>query len=451
MTISILLILLFIFLNVSGLLIFKGFEEKWKVLLVNSILLYIFIAQWAIIAILLFSLVVFLGGRFIEKNKSKFAYYGIILLGLATLLIEKLQILPKSSLPESFTILGISYITFNGLSYLFDVRKGYIKAESNYWLMLLYLLYFPYISAGPMHRYKKTVAQFKNKIGLSDTNFSAGFRLILWGLFKNIVLTQRLKKIVDSIIDNPEIYHGVVVLIGGVVFIIYLYCDFSSYIDIFQGTSQIFGIKLTQNFRSRVYLSHSRKHYWEGWHITLNHWFRDYVFYPIARNAKNKWQFNLAMLTTFSLIGIWHEVSWKFLIWGLINGCWIITENKVRDHLKFADTPFNRALGTAYHLMVASVLAIIFRTNNLTATLNALFVKTNLAVFVDMGLLRQLLYVAPLFIFMDYFYKKAGQKTIDEYIGMFSCKARWAIYVLLAFIILSMGLGQIEDAYYRQF
>ena len=451
MTVSILLILLFILLIVSGLLIFNKPEYRWKVLLFGSILFYVVIAKWASIAVFLFSLIVFFGGKIVERTKQKVLYYGVIALGLSILLIDKFSLSLSSGIPPAFAIIGISYITFNGLSYLFDVRKGYLKPETNYGLLLLYLLYFPYVTAGPLHRYKKTVAQFREKVGLSNENFSLGFRLILWGVFKNLVLAQYVMRLVIIIIDFPDIYKGVYVLLGGFFFFIYLYCDFSSYIDIIRGTSQIFGIKLSQNFRNRVYASTSRKHFWEGWHITLNHWFRDYVFYRLTAKARKRWQIDLAMLFTFLLIGIWHEVSWKFLIWGFMNGIWIITENKLRKYFQFGSEAVRRVLGTIYHISIASCIAIIFRSNDVKASIKALFSHSVIPASNYMIVLKQIIYISPFFILMDYFYRKAGERPIEDYFGTLSLRTRWAIYILLSICILVFGISKGNDAYYMQF
>lgn len=451
MTVSILLILLFILLMIIGLLVFNKQENRWKVLLFGSILFYLIIAKWASIAILLFSLIVFLGGKIVEKTKRPIIYFAVIALGLSLLLVDKFGLYPSAGLPSVFTIIGISYITFNGLSYLFDIRKGYLKPETNYGLLLLYLLYFPYISAGPLHRYKRVVSQFKNGISLSNENFSLGFRLILWGVFKNLVLAQYLMRLVIIIIDFPDVYKGFYVLLGGFFFFIYLYSDFSSYIDIIRGTSQIFGIKLSQNFRNRVYASTSRKHFWEGWHMTLNHWFRDYVFYRLTSKARKKWQIELAMLFTFLLIGIWHEVSWKFLIWGFMNGIWIITENKLKKYFQFIPLAFREILGTIYHISIASCIAIVFRSNDAMASVRALFSQSVIPASNYIIVLKQIIYISPFFILMDYFYRKAGERPMEDYFGTLSLKTRWAIYVLLSICILVFGISKSNDAYYMQF
>ncbi|UTA67849.1 MBOAT family O-acyltransferase [Emticicia sp. 21SJ11W-3] len=451
MAVSILLILLFVLLVVTGILLLNKPGQNWKVLLLGSVLFYMIVAKWAAIPIFLFSLVVFFGGKIIERTKGKLAYYGIITMALTFLLLEKLGLFTKVGLPLPFVIIGISYITFNGLSYLFDIRKSYLKPETNYGLLLLYLLYFPYISAGPLHRYKKVASQFRNNVGLSNQNFSLGFRLILWGIFKNLVLGQYLGKLVAIIIDSPDVYKGFYVIIGGFFFFLYLYCDFSSFIDIVRGTSHIFGIQLSQNFRSRVYASSSRRQFWEGWHITLNHWFRDYIFYRIAGKARKKWQIDLAMMVTFVMIGIWHDVSWKFVLWGFINGTWIITEDKLRKRLGLKPGTCATILGTLYHVSVASFVAIVFRTPDLGASVKALLSSSTLPTGTYLVIIKQIIYISPFFVLMDYIYRKAGQKPIEEYLGTLSLRNRWAIYILLTACILIFGSDNNEDAYYMQF
>lgn len=448
---NIIILLLFISLNILAFLFLKEKTDKWKILLFFSLIFYGVIAEWAILITLFLSVQFYFSGKIIENGAKTIIYYLIIFLCLVPLLIEKVYISFYEIDLNHFTLIGVSYFTFNGLSYLFDIRKGYIKSEKNFAMLLTFLLFFPYIIAGPLHRYKKTRLQFLQNLGLSNENFSLGFRLVLWGLAKKLILAQRLQFLVDSIIDFPSTYKGVTVILGGIIFFFYLYTDFSSYIDMAQGTAQIFGFKLNQNFKNRVYASTSRKQFWEGWHMTLNHWFRDYFFYPISRKLKSKWQINTAILMTFLLIGIWHEVSLRFFIWGGLNGIWILIENHFRKYFSGFMGGVFRFLGVIYHISIASFLAIIFRTKNLKASIEALFEPMSFEAFNDGVIIKQLIIVIPIFLLMDYFYKKAGEKQISEYIGSFSQNKRWFIYAIITLMIIFLNLPKQDNPYYLQF
>ncbi len=439
-------VLLFLVLTILALSIFQSRITPWKILLLTSLLIYFIIAKLAAIFILFYSAYIFLCGRLIEKSKSRFANSIIVFLGLLPLLIYKIGISLLYDDEYLIVILGISYATFNGLSYLLDIKKGYVKSEKNYWLILLYLCFFPTISAGPLHRYKLLSKQFKESIKLSNENFSAGFRLILWGSFKNFVLAQRLKIIVDTILNAPESYTGGFVLIGGFAFFLQIYCNFSSYVDIAQGASKCFGIRLNTNFNSRVYAAPSRYKFWQGWNITLNSWFRDYFFFAITKHVKTKWKINLAILSTFILIGLWHGIAIQFLIWGLLNGIWIVSETYFNPFVP--SFPGKKYVGILYHIIIASVIALIFRSNDLWATLEALF-SSSAADFVDNNLIKQTIFIIPFFFIMDYIYQHAGEIPVEEFMGRMPLMCRWGLYFLLVLSISIFGIIEYEPYYIK--
>ncbi|WP_435356612.1 MBOAT family O-acyltransferase [Emticicia sp. SJ17W-69] len=426
--------------------------KAWRILLFGSLIFYAFNAGLTgLIFILFYTLFVFFAGKNVEKKAFKAQYFVLIICTLLPLLFLKFSFLFVQNRTKTLEILGISYITFNALSYLFDIKKSYIVAENSYERLLLYLSYFPYVSAGPLQRYKKTIRQFTDRIEFSNENFSAGFRLVLWGIFKNLVLAQKLKVVVDRIMDEPSTYQGIIVLIGGLLFFLQLYCDFSSYIDIYQGISRIFGIRLNPNFGNRVYLSNSRQNFWKGWHITLNHWFRDYFFFAIAKNIKSKNANNIATFITFLLIGLWHEISIKFLIWSILNATWILLERNYQQYFEVFSTNFRKIAGVFYHLIIAAFLAIFFRSNDFKSSINALFLSSNFRFLNETTLIKQFIFIPPLFLFMDFINRKANQQSIDEYIATLSFTKRWLIYILLTILILFFGLTPQQNFYYTRF
>ncbi|WP_254561322.1 MBOAT family O-acyltransferase [Dyadobacter diqingensis] len=445
------LLFFFLLLGIIGLYLFSEHQKRYYVLLILSLIFYLSIAKLAFFVLIAFSVLVFISGKHIEKLPGKIHYFAIIFLCLTPLLIDKIYFTSKLQINDYFKLIGISYISFNGLSYLFDIKKGYLKPETNFCLFLLYLIYLPYIFIGPLHRYREVARQFKENISLNNLNFSNGFRLVLWGCFKHWVLAQRLNIIVETIFNDRVTYQGVYVYIGGFAFFLYLYCDFSSYVDIFQGVSQTFGIKLKSNFRNQVYASHSRKHFWAGWHVTLNHWFRDYFFYPLSRYFRTKWQNNILMILTFVLIGVWHELSIKFLIWGMLNACWILTENQVRPYFSSVPNNLKGPLGIVYHITIASFLAVIFRTNDLAGSMKSLFSFSHWQIPYDWVVMKQFIYILPLFVLMDLVNRKAGEKRIDEYVSSLNVSTRWCFYVSLILLIVIMGIPTSNDAYYVRF
>lgn len=434
--------------------------SKWisprYVMLFFSLACLVLISWASTVVLLVFSVLIFFGGKILHRDKTRITLYAIVATCLAPLILYKIidakvcqQCLIDPQL-LTFEIIGISYFTFNGLSYLFDIRKGYLVPEMNYAHLLLFLCYFPCIAAGPLHRYKYLDAQFSQALKPDNENFSRGFRLILWGLFKNLVLAQRLKLIVDLILDNPEGYQGIFVLLGGLAFFFQLYCDFSAYVDVAMGFSRMMGIQISANFSNRVYLSSSRSDFWKGWHQTLNNWFRDYLFFPLVKGQTNRSRINLALLITFILIGLWHEVSYKFLIWGLLNGIWILAETKIRPRLAMLRGRMWEAVGVLYHLSMASFMAIIFRTTDLYATSEALL-SANREQFSADSIWRKIIFIVPLFIFTDMVNKAMKEDTIDIYLGRKKRWQRWAFYFSLGLTIMAFGILPDESHYYIRF
>ncbi|MBY0434474.1 MAG: hypothetical protein K2U26_10225, partial [Cyclobacteriaceae bacterium] len=229
-----------------------------------------------------------------------------------------------------FQIVGISYFTFTGIGYLIDVKRGYIEAETSFAKLLLFLIYFPALTSGPIHRAKYLIPQF-DKIGVSDESISKGCRLILLGLFKNLVVGQRLYNLLTLFYYNDVT--GPYTLLIGLLFFLFLYVNFSSYIDIFQGISEVVGIRLKSNFKNRIYFAGSRQNFWSGWHITLNEWFRDYFTFPLAHKYRYRAPIDIILIATFILVALWHELTFVMLIWGVLNGLWIILEKKVPFHV----------------------------------------------------------------------------------------------------------------------
>lgn len=441
----------------SSLIILKilySTQYRWVALLITSIIFYCLLVQNYIWVLLLFSLIIYTGGKCIYRKEilSKTRYRTILVLLLTPLLLFKLlpvlfenntSVILNSNpfqIKNIHYFVGLSFFTFNGISYIVDIKRGYLKPEKNYGLLLLYLSYFPHILSGPLHRAKYLIPQFKNNICISDQNFSMGFRLVLWGIFKKFVLAQNLKIIVDSIIDHPEKYHGSYVLFAGFIFFLQIYCDFSSYIDIGQGISQLFGIKLKSNFVDRVYAARSRKQYWSGWNLTLNNWFRDYFLFPLTKNATKQWQINIALLTTFVLIGLWHGFEISLIIWGFLNGLWILVEK----YLNLSSKP----IGLIYHLLFASSIALVFRSHNLKETF---FSVIDISPILDNEIVISKGIIIS-FLFMDLVYRAAKNKRIDEYIGEQKTHIRWLFYLIIVGFILLFGVNfKNNDFYYFQF
>lgn len=230
-------------------------------------------------------------------------------------------------LPQISTALpiGISFYTFMSISYSVDVYRGHQKAERHFGIHALYLSFFPHLVAGPIMRSEELRPQFRQLQTFDSDRAVDGLRLVLWGLFKKMVVADSLAPAVTEIYGNPSAYTGLPLLIATLFFAIQIYCDFSGYCDIAIGCARLMGFTLPVNF-DRPYGSRSVGEFWRRWHITLGTWFRDYVYIPLGGNrggTGSKWS---NLLIVFLLSGLWHGASWTFIIWGGIHGLCIIIE-----------------------------------------------------------------------------------------------------------------------------
>lgn len=253
--------------------------------------------------------------------------------------------------------MGISFYTFQSMSYIIDVYRGKYPAERNIGRFALFVSFFPQLIQGPISRFDDLSKTLFEEHELNFRNISFGIQRILWGFFKKLVIADRILAAVNTITKDPENYQGVFVFIGMVFYAIQLYADFTGGIDITIGIAQVLGIKVQENF-IRPYFSKSIKEYWRRWHITMGTWFRDYVFYPISisqlmlnlsKKSRKKLGDNigkrvsvyLSTITVWFATGIWHGSSWNFIVWGLLNGLIIIASEECEPFYAWFHKKFN--------------------------------------------------------------------------------------------------------------
>ena len=218
---------------------------------------------------------------------------------------------------------GISFYTFQTLSYTIDVYRGQKKAEKHLGVFALYVSFFPQLVAGPIERSTRLLPQLKKENSFDYLRFKNGLLLMLWGFFKKIVIADRLAVLVNTVYNNPIDYQGITLIIATIFFAFQIYCDFSAYSDIAIGASKIMGYDLMKNF-NRPYFSKSIAEFWRRWHISLGSWFRDYLYFFLGGNKKGQliWYKNLMLV--FLISGLWHGANWTFVIWGFLHGFYMI-------------------------------------------------------------------------------------------------------------------------------
>jgi len=217
--------------------------------------------------------------------------------------------------------IGLSFHTFQAMSYTIEVYRGNHKAERHFGIYALYVMFYPQLVAGPIERPQNILYQFHEKKYFDRDRVIAGLKLMLWGFFKKIVIADRLSIYVDTVYKAPGHYHGFQVLIAVFFFAFQIYCDFSGYTDIAIGAAKVMGFDLMKNF-DYPFTSRSVSEYWRRWHISLSTWFNDYLFLPILANRRNwgKMAVVFGLLATFFISGLWHGAAWTFIIWGVLHG-----------------------------------------------------------------------------------------------------------------------------------
>ena len=224
-------------------------------------------------------------------------------------------------LPKTDILLpvGISFFTFQALSYLIDVYRGDTYAEKNFFRYALFVSFFPQLVAGPIERSKNLLKQLKEPPVFQYENMREGIWMMLYGFFLKIVLADRIAVYVDTAYGNYAEFSGIYLIIAALLFAIQLYCDFYGYSVIAMGTAKLLGYRLMDNFHSPFYAT-SIEELWRRWHISLNTWFRDYLYIPLGGNRKGKVRQYVNKVIVFFVSGLWHGANWSFVIWGMLNG-----------------------------------------------------------------------------------------------------------------------------------
>lgn len=266
-----------------------------------------------------------IGNRLFIKVLHFFGEYGV------TSFRENMSILP----------VGLSFHTFQAMSYTIEVYRGNQKAERHFGIYALYVMFYPQLVAGPIERPQNVLWQFHKQFPYDAENVKAGLMQMAFGFFKKVVIADRLAMLVDFAYDNPGSHNGLTLLAGTFFYTIQIYCDFSGYSDIAIGSARVMGFTLMENFRT-PYIAQSISEFWRRWHISLSTWFRDYLYIPLGGNRKGEFRQYVNMLIVFLASGLWHGPNWTYVIWGGLNGFYqvlAVLRDKLLARLGFSSTP----------------------------------------------------------------------------------------------------------------
>jgi len=357
---------------------------------------------------------------------------------------------------------GISFYTLKALSYSIDVYRGDIKPERHFGLLTLYISFFPQILAGPIERATRLLPQFHRETHFDFQRVSDGFKLMLWGFFKKLVIADRLAVYIDQVFNHPLDYHGVALIIVAYLFAIQIYCDFSGYSDIAIGAAQVLGYDTMENF-NRPYLAESLQDFWHRWHISLSTWFRDYLYIPLGGKRVSLGHWHLNIFAVFVLSGFWHGASRMFLIWGALHGVLLslsaVTAGARRKAVALFQLEriprFHKALRIFVTFNIVAFAWIFFRANSISDALLMIgnMIPLDMAHFslpkaVDLNYLVVALIASALLFVVELIQR---QPRIDDSLRATPGWCRWSFYYVLIFAIILFGQRDASQFIYTRF
>lgn len=356
---------------------------------------------------------------------------------------------------------GISFYTFQTLSYTIDVYKRKLDPTSDFIAFSAFVSFFPQLVAGPIERASHLLPQFYKKREFNYSLAVDGLRQILWGLFKKIVIADNCAEYANIIFDGYADFSGSTLLLGAFFFALQIYGDFSGYSDIAIGTSRLFGFDLMQNF-AFPYFSRDIAEFWRRWHISLSTWFRDYLYIPLGGSRGGTWAKIRNTFIIFLVSGFWHGANWTFIVWGALNALYflpLLLLNNNRNNIEIVASgrqlPNLRELLSILFTFSLTLLAwVFFRAENLSHAINylnkiasaSLF---NIPYFPGIGLTPPIIAIIFLFIVVEWIGREE-KFALSKIRELSITPLRWGIYYLMVFIVFWFG-GQEQEFIYFDF
>jgi alginate O-acetyltransferase complex protein AlgI len=315
---------------------------RWMLLLAASCLFYMFFVPVYILILAVTIVIDYLAGIWIEDSvnparKKLYLYMSVVSVCAMLFVFKYFNFFNAnfafiaSAFHWNYPIkalrivlpIGLSFHTFQSLSYVVEVYRGKQKAERHFGIYALYVMYFPQLVAGPIERPQNLLHQFHERKRFDLERFGSGMSLALWGLFKKVVVADALAIYVDAVYNASAHHNGATLLVATYCFAIQIYCDFSGYSDMARGISRVYGVELMKNFET-PYFSTSIAEFWTRWHISLSTWFKDYVYVPLGGNRVSLARGLLNVFLVFMLSGLWHGANWTFVVWGALHGFYLV-------------------------------------------------------------------------------------------------------------------------------
>lgn len=453
-------------------------KYRYIVLFISS---YYFYMSWNVkyVVLILFTTAISYAGALLMEKSAKKSAKKMLMTGAAAIsllvlfffkyfdfaqntLVRFLQSFAIELHPVTLSLMlpvGISFYTFQTLSYVIDVYRGEVEAEHNFIKYAAFISFFPQLVAGPIERTKNLLPQIDCEHRFTYEKGAYGMRLMAWGFFKKLVIADNLAVFVDQVFYDVSAYHGFALVLAVLFFTLQIYCDFSGYSDIAIGTAKLFDIDLMTNFKS-PYFSASVKEFWRRWHISLSTWFRDYIYIPLGGNRVSKLRNVFNVLVTFTLSGLWHGAAFTYIVWGGLHGAVQCLEN-----LLFPSKKKEEGKGLSWWIRVFVVFCFVaaawcfFRASSCSEALYVLshmadglgsplsYLSVGIHAF-DTGLLKQM--VIPVLLLAVYDYTALDKDPLLV-VGKLPSAARKAVYYAFLLMVLLLASFNSQEFVYFQF
>jgi D-alanyl-lipoteichoic acid acyltransferase DltB (MBOAT superfamily) len=473
----------FLFLPIVYLIFyFAGKRARWFVLLAASLMFYAALnVPYLIVVLVLVAMTTFAFGIWLDQAGSANAKRALLWSGVATnvLILVVMKYLPFLSENlkalstilsldariqpiKTFEAIGVSYYVFQAISYLFDIYLEIEKPERHFGYFALYLSFFPKLLQGPIERAGDLIPQLKTTYEFNYDNMRFGMLLFTWGLFKKVVVADRLALYVDAVYKDVHAFTGLPLLLATYTYAFQIYMDFSGYTDMALGSARLFNIDLTQNFNS-PYLATSVADFWRRWHISFSRWILDYIFKPLQMQWRiwKNWGTAAALIVAFIISGIWHGASWGFVIWGALHGLYMACsvfykpyQKRLHKALGIEKTKFLKFWQVLVTFNLVSFAWVFFRSINIG---DAWYVVTNWF-YGAKGLRKDFLFsqgnrnLLLIFACMALIVMvEIGPKVTEQFKKTINCEARWLFYYMAVMLILVCGIFGEKNFIYDKF
>lgn len=485
---------IFFFIIVVSIYFTISHRYRWILLLAASYYFYMCWKAEYIVLIIISTLIAYatgilMGRETTRQSRKKYLILSIVI-NLGLLFVFKYFNFFNDSLRElfnSFNIfygipafnlllpVGISFYTFQTLSYSIDVYRGKRPPERSLGMFALYVSFFPQLVAGPIERSTRLLPQFFEKKDFDYQRVTSGLKLMAWGMFKKVVIADRLAVVVNRVYGSPEEFSGIAILIATFFFAYQIYCDFSGYTDIAIGTARVLGLSLMVNFQ-RPYFAESIREFWRRWHISLSTWFRDYLYISLGGNRVKLPRYCTNLFIVFIICGLWHGANWTFIIWGALHGSYMIISvitanlrNRIITLSGLSKLPhLHRVLKTIITFILVCFGWIFFRADSLNDAIylfnNSLMgIRTLIQNITDIAYVRNVLgglginsfelkISVLLIISLELVHLAQENDTLKAKLKSVPAWARWATYYVLTGVFLLFGsFNSGQDFIYFQF